>query len=299
MLHVNKIFSRSLALSGVALLSLGAAAQALTIDPALVPGRTQMTLNITGGPTIATANASESRPALSISKLYLGYWVLAHGAPEDAAKVENMIRYSEDGTASTLDARYPQAIPEVIAQFGLSNTHHNGFWGNTTTSTNDITTFLEATRHDPVAQPLFEGMRTAAPVAADGYAQDYGTSQLPGVLGTKFGWADDRSSHATASFGPGFSIAANTYGSRDQHTQDVKGAVIPDAPILPEVPALPEAVVPPVNESSTTAETREMATGEEIKNHVACIDPLGVRDALISDDAALPGGLLRALPGCA
>ncbi|WP_245622125.1 hypothetical protein [Corynebacterium oculi] len=290
---MNKIFSRSLALSGVALLSLGAAAQALTIDPAFVPERTQMTLNITGGPTIATANAAESRPALSLSKLYLGYWVLAHGAPEDAAKVENMIRYSEDGTASALEARYPQAIPEVIAQFGLSNTHHNGFWGNTTTSTNDVTAFLEATRHDPVAQPLFEGMRTAAPVAADGYAQDYGTALLPGVLGTKFGWADDRSSHATASFGPGFSIAANTYGSRDQHTEDIKGAVIPEAPALPEV------TVPPVNETSTTAETSEMATGAEIKDHVACVDPFGVRDALISDDAALPGGLLRALPGCA
>ncbi|WPF66226.1 MULTISPECIES: hypothetical protein [unclassified Corynebacterium] len=296
---MHKIFSRSLALSGAALVLAVPAAQGLTIDPAFVPERTQMTMNIAGGPTIATANASESRPALSLSKLYLGYWVLAHGAPEDAAKVENMIRYSEDGTASALDARYPQAIPEVIAQFGLSNTHHNGFWGNTTTSTNDVTTFLEATRHDPAARPLFEGMRTAAPVAADGYAQDYGTAQLPGVLGTKFGWADDRSVHATASFGPGFSIAANTYGTRDDHTQDVKGAVIPEAPALPGVPALPEAVVPPVNESSTTVETSEMATGTEIKDHVACVDPLDVRDALISDDAAIPGGLLRALPGCA
>ncbi|MEK0371699.1 hypothetical protein [Corynebacterium mastitidis] len=289
---------RPLVLSGAAL-ALGSAlaapaAQALTIDPALVPERTQVTLNVTGGPTIATANASESRPALSLSKLYLGYWVLAHGSPEDAARVENMIRYSEDHTASALDARYRQAIPEVIAQFGLGDTHYNGFWGNTTTSTNDVAAFLEATRNDPVAQSLFEGMRTAAPFAADGYAQDYGTARLPGVLGTKFGWADDRSAHATASFGPGFSIAANTYGPPEQLTRDVQGAVVPDSPLAPILPEAPVA-----NETSTTAETSEMATGEELKDRVACVDPLGVRDALITDDAALPGALVRALPGCA
>ncbi|KQB87136.1 hypothetical protein [Corynebacterium lowii] len=231
---MRTFLSRAVAFSG-AVLMLAPTAQALTIDPAFVPERTQMTLNIQGGPTIATANAAESRPALSLSKLYLGYWVLAHGAPEDAARVENMIRYSEDHTASTLDARYRQAIPEVIAQFNLVSTHYNGFWGNTTTSTNDVTTFLNATSNDPVARPLFEGMRTAAPVAADGYAQDYGTALLPGVLGTKFGWADDHSMHATASFGPGFSVAASTYGPASQLTEDVQGAVIPDA--LPTAPA--------------------------------------------------------------
>ncbi|MBC3186646.1 hypothetical protein H7347_08720 [Corynebacterium sp. zg-331] len=291
---MRTISLRALAAAGV-LLACAPAAQALTIEPAFVPARTQMTLNIAGRPAIATANASESRPALSLSKLYLGYWVLAHGAPEDAARVENMIRYSEDATASALESRYPQAIPEVIAQFGLADTRHNGFWGNTTTSTNDVTSFLQAIRHDPVAQPLFEGMRTAAPRGADGYPQDYGTSRVPGVLGTKFGWADDHTVHATASYGPGFSLAANTYGSRDQHTQDVMGAVVPDAPALPATPALPDA---PVNEGSTTTETSEMATGEEIKQKVACLDPFGVRDVFISDDAAVPGALLRALPIC-
>ncbi len=33
-------------------------------------------------------------------KLYLAYWVLQHGAPADKARVENMIRFSEDGTAT-------------------------------------------------------------------------------------------------------------------------------------------------------------------------------------------------------
>lgn len=96
-------------------------------------------------------------------KLYLGYWVLQHGAPADKARVENMIRFSEDGTATDLDRRYPQAIPEVIGQFVLHETHYPGFWGNTTTSTEDLSRFTSAIVGDPLATPIINGMRTASP----------------------------------------------------------------------------------------------------------------------------------------
>lgn len=202
-----------------------AAQAAITIDPNAVPARTQVTLRYSNGAVVSTANSHESRPALSLVKLYLGYWVLQHGAPEDKARVENMIRFSEDGTATDLDRRYPQAIPEVIGQFNLRETHHPGYWGNTTTSTEDLTRFTAAIVNDPVAAPIINGMRNASPIAADGYKQDYGTSRVPGVVGTKFGWADNRGVHATASFGNGFTIAANTYGAASQLTGDVLGAV--------------------------------------------------------------------------
>ena len=62
-----------------------------------------------GGGVEASRNGWEARPALSLSKLYLGYWVLYHGAPRHKAQVEEMVRTSNDGIASTLDAAYPQA----------------------------------------------------------------------------------------------------------------------------------------------------------------------------------------------
>lgn len=198
----------------------------VVLDPHAVPPRTQLTLRYSDGVEVATANAHESRPALSLAKLYLAYWVMQHGEDADKARVENMIRYSEDATASYLDTKYHQAIPEVIGQYGLSETHYPGYWGNTTTSTEDLTRFLADIVGDPVAAPIINGMRTASPIAADGYRQDYGTSRLPGVIGTKFGWADDVSTvNASASFGDGFTIAANTYGDAAQLTSDVLGAV--------------------------------------------------------------------------
>ncbi len=44
------------------------------------------------GTVVSTANSHESRPALSLVKLYLAFWVLQHGAPAATARVENMIR---------------------------------------------------------------------------------------------------------------------------------------------------------------------------------------------------------------
>ena len=61
-------------------------------------------------------------------------------------------------------------------------------------------------------------------MAADGYGQDFGTSELPGVIGTKWGWSNDHSLHASASFGQDFTVAAHTNGGKEQLTDDVRAA---------------------------------------------------------------------------
>lgn len=204
---------------------------AATLSPAVasaapilhdVPGRTQVTVRHVSGVTVSTPNAHETRPALSLAKLYLGYWVLKYGAEPDKWQVEEMIRVSHDGIASNLDAKYPQAIDSVARDFGLGATHRNGYWGNSGTSTENLARFVEAIHGDPAAAPLFNGMRNAAPIAADGYRQDFGTATLPGMEGTKFGWADNRNIHASVSIGNGFTVAANTYGNAGDHTADVQ-----------------------------------------------------------------------------
>ena len=82
-------------------------------------------------------------------------------------------------------------------------------------------------------------LATAAPVAVDGTHQNWGTGALPSVTGTKWGWSDDGASVvASASFGPDFSVAANTYGTAEQHTGDVLGASGTE-------PAPPAGMVPP------------------------------------------------------
>lgn len=226
-----------------------------------VPDRTAISVHYENGDQAGTFNAHQPRPALSLSKLYLGYWVLYHGTPADKAQVEHMIRVSDDAMASQLDARYPQAIPEIISDFELANTNYSGFWGTSQTSVDDVARFISEIRPDPVAAPLLAGMSTAAPVAADGYAQNFGTATLPGAQGTKFGWSDDRSIHATVTFGPGWVAAASTHGSTDTLTADVQAAGLPLAPAVG-------------------------SNSGEIIDRLDCLDPLGSSGALSRD---IPG----------
>ena len=203
-------------------------ADAATVDVAAAPARTQIIMMKDNGEVIETPGAHESRASLSIVKLYLGHWVLQHGAPEDKALVYEMIRSSHDGIASNLDRKYRQAIPDTIGRFRLAETNYRGRWGDTTTSVHDMAAFVRAVRTDPAARPLIDGMRNPAAVAADGYPQNFGTATLPGIEGTKFGWSDKRDVHATVSFGPGFVVAAHTFGSAQVHTDDVRRAVHTD-----------------------------------------------------------------------
>ncbi|QPK83232.1 hypothetical protein G7Y29_10500 [Corynebacterium qintianiae] len=189
--------------------------------------RTSITFTHTPtGNTVGTPNEHESRPGLSIVKLYIADYVYDHGTDADKADAFRMLQVSDDGIASALYERYPDSIDSTSRKYGLHDTHAAPHWGYSTTSTYDSTRYLEARKRDHgVADPILTALATAAPVAADGYRQDYGTSHLPGVIGTKWGWSDDRSTiHATASYGTDFSVSAHTYGPAAQLTGDVLGA---------------------------------------------------------------------------
>lgn len=209
------------------------AAHAVTLP---APPRTAMSVDHPAtGFHAGTGNERESRPALSLVKLYLADYVLSHGDPADAEKARHMIRTSDDATASELQARYPGAIHHTADHYGLASTSEAAHWGNSTTSTADVNTFLLAKQRQNPQDPVLVAMTQAAPVAADGYPQNFGTATLPGVTGTKFGWSDDRASiHASASIGPDLVVSAHTWGTAADHTADVQGgipAVLPADPV--------------------------------------------------------------------
>jgi len=197
-------------------------------DTEQVPPRTAISVRTDIGMAWGTGNEHERRGALSLAKLYLVDYALRHGdgSAQDLELGERMIRYSDDGAASTLAAKYPGAIEAIATEYGLTETA-GADWTTSSTSTADVATFLAAkTRTDP-ASPILGWMATTAPTAADGTPQDWGTAQIPGVLGTKWGWSDFGVPEvASASFGPGFTVAAHTYGSPDEQTADVLGALV-------------------------------------------------------------------------
>lgn len=201
-----------------------AAPRALAID--VIPGdpgeRTDLVVYHSDGHWTGSPNALETRPALSLAKLYLGYYVLANGTPEEKGKVLRMIQVSDDLLAVELDAEYPDAINKVAEEFELDDTYSRGYWGKSGTSPYDLAKFVTLILDDPVAEPLVRGMANHAPFARDGFKQDFGTDQLDGAIGSKFGWADDReSAFGSVTFGPDWVAAAMSYGDVDEHTDDV------------------------------------------------------------------------------
>ena len=219
-----KRFLAAVTLTAGLLSAAHAVPQALAID--VIPGdpgeRTDMVVFHSDGHWTGTPNVRETRPALSLAKLYLGYFVLANGTPEDKGKVLRMVRMSDDLLAVELDSAYPGAINKVAEEFELDDTYSKGYWGKSGTSPYDLAKFVTMIMNDPVAEPLIRGMANHAPYAQDGFKQDFGTDQLEGVIGSKFGWADDReSTFGSVSFGPDWVVAAMSYGDVDEHTDDV------------------------------------------------------------------------------
>ncbi|PMC68405.1 hypothetical protein [Corynebacterium aurimucosum] len=156
----------------------------------------------------------------------------AHALTFDPEKVpprtQMTVRYADGNSVSTGNGHESRAALS-LAKLYL------GMWVLKYGAPEDLTRFIGVISGDPVAAPITKGMATAAPAAADGYRQDFGTARIPGIIGTKFGWSDDRQVHASASFGPGYSVAANTYGSPADLTTDVLGAV----EVSPQAPSLP------------------------------------------------------------
>ncbi len=176
------------------------------------------------GAVTATANADEERPALSIVKLYLVDYVLDHGdgSADDRALAQRAIQLSDNSAADSLDSKYPDAIDATADAHQLKATSRDGFWGDAYTSADDAARFLADLQRTEPGSPILAWMATAAPVAADGTDQNWGTSHIPGVIGTKWGWSDDQTSEvASASYGNGFTVAAFTDGDADAENADL------------------------------------------------------------------------------
>ncbi|MFC9434105.1 hypothetical protein [Nocardia sp. NPDC057030] len=198
------------------------------LDPDVVPPRTSISIRSTLGAHWSTANEHEPRTALSLTKLYLADYALRHGdgSRADRDLAERMIRYSDDGAATTMAAKYPQALKSVAAEYHLNDTRSAGSWGAAYTSTADLTDFLDTKLRTDPGSPIFDWMAAAGQSAADGTEQDWGTARVPFVLGTKWGWSDfGEPDVASASYGPGFTVAAHTHGTATEQTLDLLGAL--------------------------------------------------------------------------
>ncbi|WP_415977092.1 hypothetical protein [Rhodococcus sp. 077-4] len=253
---LRRIAKTSVPMVGIAVALICAApANALPTpsDLADVPSRTALSYeHVPTGTYVGSAEDNSARPGLSTVKLYMADYVVrfGDGSARDRDLAARMIQVSDDGAASVLDAKYPRAISSTAGEFGLTSTSRGSFWGDSYTSTADTVRFLAAKKRTDPASPVLAWMNSAAPVAADGTVQDWGTQQLADVTGSKWGWADDGSSVvASASIGDEFVVASNTYGSRSSQTDDVMAGLggidltapptADPVPNLPSIPGLP------------------------------------------------------------
>ena len=165
-----------------------------------------------------TANQHEPWPALSLIKLYIADHVLAHGSVEDGYLALEMVATSDDGIAETLYRKYPDSVRKVAKYYGLEDTVGGSSWGRSRTSTYDVVRFLGQLQERDPHHPIFTAMSLSTPEAADGYAQNFGTATLAGAYGTKWGWSNDRSLHASATVGQGWIAAAAVDGGAQKLT---------------------------------------------------------------------------------
>ncbi|OFS20029.1 DNA-directed RNA polymerase I subunit RPA34 [Corynebacterium sp. HMSC04H06] len=185
-------------------------------------------VGLSDGMHMATANERESRPALSLIKLYIAEYVVENGKPEEQFEALDMVANSSDKSAEELYEKYPDSIEDVAERYSLKSTQPDKRWGYSTTSTFDVTSFIaQLIAKDPL-HPVLVAMSHSDRFAEDGYAQDYGTSQLDDVVGTKFGWSNEHDIHSTVSFGHDFVVAANYYGDADDLTDFVTAHVTDD-----------------------------------------------------------------------
>lgn len=190
--------------------------------------RTQVTvMDLETGIIIGTDNQHDGRSGLSQNKLYIADWVVKNGSDSDAEAAVNMLKDSNDLTAQSLYWKYgTETINDTAEEYDLEDTYGIDRWGSAPTSPYDLVKFISAKIEEDPNDPVLRALRNATPVAADGYSQDFGTSEIDGVKGTKWGWTDDHSSgHSSTSFGDGFVISVHTYGSKSQHDEDVEKVV--------------------------------------------------------------------------
>lgn len=248
-----------------------AQAQAQSLD---APGRTQISVDHAHSSAhLGTANENEPRYSLSLTKLLIADYVFAHGSAADKAKASQMIRTSDDGLATELAGKYPNAIRATANQYNLNSAVPADTWGNWKFSSNDWSRYLSAKlREDPTGTgPLLSAMRQSTTVAADGYNQRFGVALLPGVDGWKSGWSDDRSTyHASVGFGGGWTVAVQTSGNRGALNRDLTGALDRVGPPTPDAgPGMtnwPARAVAQGSVDDVTAWVNQVAPGVRVQS---------------------------------
>ena len=143
-------------------------------------------------------------PAASMVKLFMAEDILHRARAgllsltrEDFVLLQTMIRRSDDPAASTLWVRFGggRMVADVAARYGLPGTAPPvpaGQWGSTTTTARDLARFLSllpVVAHPADAGAIQAWMRTATPLAADGFDQRFGLfGTVPGRPAVKQGW---------------------------------------------------------------------------------------------------------------
>jgi hypothetical protein len=171
--------------------------------PRLPPGAVRADALALSG-ALEGAGADRPFPAASLVKLFVAEDVLHRAragllslTQADFALLQNMIRRSDDPAASALWVRFGggRMVADVAARYGLTGTTPPavpGQWGLTTTTAQDVARFLAqlpVTAHPSDASALLVWMRTATPLAADGYDQRFGLfGTVPGLPAVKQGW---------------------------------------------------------------------------------------------------------------
>lgn len=184
-------------------------------------------LNLMSGEHIATASERFACPALSLAKLYIADYVLEHGTPQQRAQALDMLKDSDDKAAEQLYARYPGSIDATAKKYGLKSTTAESRWGYALTSSFDAVSYLSQLLRDDPDSPILKALEGHDANAADGTRQDFGTDRLDGVIGTKWGWSNEKELHSSVSFGRTkngdlFVVAAFTQGSANDLTRFVE-----------------------------------------------------------------------------
>jgi hypothetical protein len=160
-------------------------------------------------------------PTASMVKLFLAEDILHRARTgelvlgrADFVQLQAMIRHSDDPAASALWVRFggSRAVSSVAARYGLTGTappSDPGQWGEATTTARDLARFvalLPVVAHPADAGAILVWMRTAAPIASDGFDQRFGLfGTAPGLPAVKQGWmccvGGDRHLHSLAVVG--------------------------------------------------------------------------------------------------
>ncbi len=198
---------------------------AVTAADDVVSGRSDVTLAVAvadraTGEFVGSMSGTEPMYAASLVKIIIAVDVLQRRRSglavdaEDVALIRRALGPSDDQAMNLLWTRFdgPAAVSRVARQLGLSATRppvDPSQWGESLVSAHDMVLLY---RHVLGELPpwdrelIMTALATAPPVAADGFAQDFGLQAAPGrSLAAKQGWMccpDDRINlHSTGALG--------------------------------------------------------------------------------------------------